>query len=49
MGKAPDWESVGCESQYRNFLFFCLISLILNTKLEKHDYFRFCPKTDAIE
>ena len=36
-----DWESEGCEFKYRNFCFWkerlCLISLILNTKLEKHD------------
>ena len=37
----PDWESVGCEFKYRNAFFWkekpSLISLILNTKSEKHE------------
>ena len=39
----PDWESVGSEFKYRNFLGFImerkpsLISLILNTKSEKYE------------
>ena len=41
MVMTPDWESVGCEFKYRTFCFWkekpSLISLILNTKLEKHD------------
>ena len=41
MVKTLDCESVGCESKYRNFLFFWkekpwLISLILNTNSEKY-------------
>ena len=40
--KTPDWESVGCEFKYRIFCFWkekpSLISLILNTKSEKHVY-----------
>ena len=42
--KILDWESVGSEIKYSNFCFFfkenpSLISVILNTKLEKHDCF----------
>ena len=42
----PDWESVGCEFKYSDILFFgkkksSLISLILNTKSEKHDCLHF--------
>ena len=45
--KTPDWELdlVGCEFKYSNFWGFfwkenpSLISLILNTKSEKHDCF----------
>ena len=37
-----DWESVGCEFKYRNAFFWkekpSLISLILNTKSEKHEW-----------
>ena len=41
--KTPDWKSVGSESKYSNFSFFweeknSLISLILNTKSQKHVY-----------
>ena len=39
----PYLESVGCEFEYRTFCFWkerpSLISLILNTKSEKHDCF----------
>ena len=42
--KTPDLESVGCEFKYRIFCFWkeksSLISLILNTKSEKHDWHR---------
>ena len=43
MVMTPDWESVGCEFKHRIGIFRfwkekpSLISLILNTKSEKHD------------
>ena len=42
MVMTPDWESVGCEFKYSKGIFIflikkSLISLILNTKLEKHE------------
>ena len=45
----PDWEVVGCEFKYSTGIFSflkkkpSLISLILNTKLEKHDSFSKSP------
>ena len=43
MVMTPDWQSIGCEFKYRNFSFsdekLSLISVILNTKSEKHDWF----------
>ena len=45
----PDWEVVGCEFKYSTGIFGflkkkpSLISLILNTKLEKHDSFSKSP------
>ena len=44
MVMTPDWESVGCEFKHSTGIFSflkekpSLISLILNTKLEKHDW-----------
>ena len=44
MVMTPDWESVICEFKYSTGIFSflkekpSLVSLILNTKLEKHDY-----------
>ena len=43
---APDWESVSCEFKYRIFFWkekSSLISLILNTKSEKHDRYAVLP------
>ena len=47
-----DWELVGSEFKYRKFFFFrkeksSLISLILNTKSEKHNYVNFSVHTIA--
>ena len=39
--KTPNWKFVGSEFKYRNFIFLgrkpSLISLILNTEMQKHD------------
>ena len=49
MVMTPDWEVVGCEFKYSTGIFGflkkkpTLISLILNTKLKKHDSI-FFPK-----